>query len=65
MSAHSLSVAVVTGANSGIGRATAIHLAQNGYRVFGTVRNIDKATKAIAMASAVGVDIEWVELDIA
>ncbi len=65
MSAHSPSVAVVTGANSGIGRATAIYLAQNGYRVFGTVRNIDKATKAIAMASAVGVDIEWVELDIA
>ena len=65
MSAHSPSVAVVTGANSGIGRATAIHLAQNGYRVFGTVRNIDKAAKAIAMASAVGVDIEWVELDIA
>ncbi len=57
-------VAVVTGANSGIGRATAIHLAANGLRVFGTVRDIDRASKAIAMAGEAGVDIEWVEMDI-
>ena len=31
-------VSVVTGANSGIGRATAIYLAQQGHTVFGTVR---------------------------
>ncbi|MFM8956727.1 MAG: SDR family NAD(P)-dependent oxidoreductase, partial [Actinomycetota bacterium] len=31
-------VAVVTGANSGIGRATALAFAHAGYRVFGTVR---------------------------
>ena len=34
---------VVTGANSGIGLATAIELAQAGYDVIGTVRNEDKA----------------------
>jgi len=65
MSTHLSPIAVVTGANSGIGRATAIHLAQNGYRVFGTVRKIEKANKAMAMADEAGVSIEWVELDIA
>ena len=58
-------VAVVTGANSGIGRATAIHLAANGSRVFGTVRSISKADKLSAMASVAGVEVELVELDVA
>jgi len=61
----SLPVAVVTGANSGIGRATAIHLATNGFRVIGTVRGLSKITKADAMAVEAGVSIEWVELDVA
>lgn len=58
-------VAVVTGANSGIGRATAIHLAANGFRVIGTVRGLSKITKADSMAAEAGVSIEWVELDVA
>ncbi len=58
-------VSVVTGANSGIGRATAIHLAQQGHRVAGTVRSIAKAEKLQAMASDAGVDIELFELDVA
>src|SRR6478735_872930 len=58
-------IAVVTGANSGIGRATAIHLASTGSRVFGTVRSVGKADKLRAMAADAGVEIELVELDIA
>jgi NAD(P)-dependent dehydrogenase (short-subunit alcohol dehydrogenase family) len=58
-------VSVVTGANSGIGRATAIHLAQQGHRVFGTVRSIERAAKAVAMAEEAGVDVRLVELDVA
>jgi NAD(P)-dependent dehydrogenase (short-subunit alcohol dehydrogenase family) len=58
-------VAVVTGANSGIGRATAIHLAKQGSRVFGTVRALGKADKMRAMADEAGVGIELVELDVA
>ena len=58
-------IAVVTGANSGIGRATAIHLASHGYVVYGTVRSIDRAAKAISMAEQAGVTIDWIELDIA
>ena len=58
-------ISVVTGANSGIGRATAIHLAAQGHTVYGTVRSISKATKLQSMAADAGVSIELVELDIA
>ena len=58
-------VAVVTGANSGIGRATALHLAQHGYTVFGTVRSLDKAGKLQARANELGVTVELIEMDVA
>jgi len=58
-------VAVVTGANSGIGRATAIHLAASGYDVHGTVRSLTKADKLNAMAAERGVAINLVEADVA
>ena len=58
-------VAVVTGANSGIGRAIAIHLAAHGHTVYGTVRSLDKATKLAAMAADAGVEVHLVELDVA
>jgi NAD(P)-dependent dehydrogenase (short-subunit alcohol dehydrogenase family) len=58
-------VSVVTGANSGIGRATAIHLAAQGHRVAGTVRSVEKADKLRRMASDAGVEVELFELDVA
>jgi len=58
-------VSVVTGANSGIGRATAIHLASIGHRVVGTVRSTGKADKLLTMADGAGVTIELEELDVA
>lgn len=57
-------VTVVTGANSGIGRATALHLAAAGHRVVGTVRSVDRAAKLLAAADDAGVHIDLVELDI-
>lgn len=33
---------LVTGASAGIGRATAIYLAQNGYNVYGAARRTEK-----------------------
>jgi NAD(P)-dependent dehydrogenase (short-subunit alcohol dehydrogenase family) len=60
-----MTISVVTGANSGIGRATAIHLAQQGHTVYGTVRSIDKAAKLQAMSADAGVEVNLVELDVA
>jgi NAD(P)-dependent dehydrogenase (short-subunit alcohol dehydrogenase family) len=58
-------VSVVTGANSGIGRAIAIHLAAQGHTVYGTVRSVGKAAKLEAMAAERGVTVSLVELDVA
>lgn len=58
-------VAVVTGANSGIGRATALHLAAEGLTVYATVRSVSKADKLLAMAADLGVTVHLVELDVA
>jgi NAD(P)-dependent dehydrogenase (short-subunit alcohol dehydrogenase family) len=58
-------VTVVTGANSGIGRATAVFLAQRGQRVIGTLRSLAKAEKLNAMARQAGVAVELVVMDVA
>ena len=59
--------AVVTGANSGIGRATTLAFAQAGYHVFGTVRGLEKAGKLLAKATSLslGDRITLVEMDVA
>ena len=58
-------VSVVTGANSGIGRATAIHLAQHGHVVYGTVRATSRKDKLLAMIEEAGVEVRLTELDVA
>jgi NAD(P)-dependent dehydrogenase (short-subunit alcohol dehydrogenase family) len=58
-------VTVVTGANSGIGRATSIHLASTGHHVVGTVRSLDKADKLNRMAADAGVEVDLVVADVA
>ena len=60
-----MTISVVTGANSGIGRATAIYLAQQGHAVYGTVRSVDKAGKLQSMSAEAGVEVNLVELDVA
>jgi NAD(P)-dependent dehydrogenase (short-subunit alcohol dehydrogenase family) len=58
-------IAVVTGANSGIGRAVAIYLATVGYEVYGTVRDPEKANKLLTMAEAAGAKINIVTMEVA
>ena len=58
-------VSVVTGANSGIGRAIAIDLARRGHVVYGTVRDPGRAAKLQSMAADAGVEVALVTLDVA
>lgn len=41
-------VVLITGASAGIGRATAIYLAQNGYNVYGAARRVEKMQELAA-----------------
>ncbi|HEU4636199.1 MAG TPA: SDR family NAD(P)-dependent oxidoreductase [Edaphobacter sp.] len=53
---------LITGASSGIGRATALRLVRHGWRVFATVR---KESDAEALRSAAQGDLEIIYLDVA
>ncbi len=55
---------LTTGANSGIGLLTTIHLARLGYHSVGTVRSEAKAKVLAEAASAAGVEVEPVLLDV-
>lgn len=44
-----MKIVLVTGASSGIGNAIALHLHEQGYRVFGTSRNPDKTSAPFEM----------------
>jgi NAD(P)-dependent dehydrogenase (short-subunit alcohol dehydrogenase family) len=56
---------VVTGANSGIGLATAVELAVHGYDVIGTVRSAEKAEVLRAAAAGKGATLRHVVCDVA
>lgn len=60
-----MSVIVVTGANSGIGRAAAVHLAAAGHTVYGAMRDLGKAGKLHDEAEAAGAAVHPVEIDVA
>ena len=55
---------LITGANSGIGRSTAIRLAASGYHVFGAMRDLGKAGKLLEGAKAAGGEVHPLELDV-
>ncbi len=57
-------VAVVTGASSGIGAATAVRLAEAGYRVVLTARRVDRLEEVAKQISAAGGTVEAHELDV-
>ena len=59
-----MEIAVVTGTSTGIGLATCLHLARNGYRVFAGMRNLSKAEGLRAAAREGDLPIEVIQLDV-
>ena len=59
-----MEIAVVTGTSTGIGLATSLHLAQNGYRVFAGMRNLAKADALRDAAAAEDLSVEVIEIDV-
>jgi len=59
-----MKIAVVTGTSSGIGLATSLHLARNGYRVFAGMRNLVKSGTLQAAAEKESLPIEIIEMDV-
>ena len=55
---------IVTGANSGIGRSTAVTLAKNDYTVFATMRSLERGEKLRGIAQELNLVIKAVELDV-
>jgi NAD(P)-dependent dehydrogenase (short-subunit alcohol dehydrogenase family) len=56
--------AVITGTSTGIGLATSLHLARNGYRVFAGMRNLAKSDELRTMVEKEALPVEIVQLDI-
>jgi NAD(P)-dependent dehydrogenase (short-subunit alcohol dehydrogenase family) len=55
---------LITGANSGIGRSTALRLAGEGFRVYAAMRDTAKAEKLLTLAKDAGREVHPLELDV-
>jgi NAD(P)-dependent dehydrogenase (short-subunit alcohol dehydrogenase family) len=55
---------LITGTSSGVGLESAILFAQNGYKVYATMRNTAKADKLLQRAREADVKLEVLELDV-
>ena len=59
-----MAVALVTGSSTGIGQATALHLARNGYETYATMRNVGAGEGVLAPAKAEGLPLHLLQLDV-
>src|SRR6476620_5637718 len=58
-------VAVVTGSSSGIGYATSLMLARNGFHTYASARNINKSANLQSTADAERLSLKPIQLDVA
>ncbi|MEH6585525.1 MAG: SDR family oxidoreductase [Halioglobus sp.] len=59
-----MSVILVTGASTGIGQTTSLHLASKGHQVFAGVRNPDTANELKERIAAQSSSVELIQLDV-
>jgi NAD(P)-dependent dehydrogenase (short-subunit alcohol dehydrogenase family) len=59
-----LQTVLITGANSGIGRAAALRFAAAGDRVYAGMRSVSKADKLLGLAKQQGCEVRPIELDV-
>ena len=57
-------VAIVTGNSSGIGYATSLILARNGFYTYATARNINKSASLQTTADAERLSLKLIQLDV-
>ncbi|MGH9225135.1 MAG: SDR family oxidoreductase [Acidimicrobiales bacterium] len=61
---HEADAVIVTGSSSGLGLETALHLAERGFNVFATVRDIESAPAVLKAAKERGVTLQVRQLDL-
>ncbi len=57
-------VVLITGCSSGIGLSTAVYLSKKGYKVYASMRNLEKKDNLFSEAKKAKVSIEIVQLDV-
>lgn len=59
-----MKVALITGSNTGIGKAVSLTLARNGFKTWATMRDLDQAKDLAAIADDEALAMEFARLDV-
>src|SRR5262249_11062020 len=62
--ANQMTITLITGTSSGIGMATAIHLAGSGHKVYASMQSLDQRQDLVAAAAARNLPLELLALDV-